>query len=121
LFAQDYSHMKKDQNLAMPPVLTQSLRTLGTHIARLRKARRLIQAEAAVRANISRETASRIENGDAAVAIGQVVRYLAAIAPGVELGKLNATPDAALALMEQSEKRQRARALSEKERERYDF
>lgn len=113
--------MKKDQNLATPPVLTQSLRTLGTHIARLRKARRLIQAEAAVRANISRETASRIENGDAAVAIGQVVRYLAAIAPGVELGNLYTTPDAALALMEQSEKRQRARALSDKERKRYDF
>lgn len=113
--------MKKVQNIAMPPHLIQGLKDLGEHIARMRKARRLLQAEAAVRANISRETASRIENGNAAVAIGQVVRYLDVIAPGVNLGRLYETQDAALAMLESSEKRQRARKLSPKALKQYDF
>lgn len=101
-------------------MLTQSLKNLGEHIARLRKARRMLQTEAAVRANISRETASRIENGDAGVAIGQIVRYLDAIVPGTELGRLY-QEDAALAILESTEKRQRARKLSPKELKEYDF
>ncbi|MHB1233251.1 MAG: helix-turn-helix domain-containing protein [Burkholderiales bacterium] len=113
--------MKKPQNTSMPPHLTQSLKGLGEHIARLRKARRVLQAEAAVRANISRETASRIENGDAGVAIGQIVRYLDVIAPGADLGRLYQTEDAALAMLESAEKRQRARKLSPKALKQYDF
>lgn len=113
--------MKKAQNIAMPPHLTQGLKDMGEHIARLRKARRLLQAEAAVRANISRETASRIENGDAAVAIGQIVRYLDVIAPGADLGRLYERKDAALVMLESSEKRQRARKLSSKALKQYDF
>jgi DNA-binding XRE family transcriptional regulator len=81
----------------------------------------VLQAEAALRANISRETASRIENGDAAVAIGQVVRYLDVIAPGATLGRLYETQDAALAMLEKSEKRQRARTLSPQALKRYEF
>jgi hypothetical protein len=72
-------------------------------------------------ANISRETASRIENGDAAVAIGQIVRYLDVIAPGTDLARLYETQDTALALLESSEKRQRARKLSPKALAQYDF
>ena len=117
----EISHMKKSQNTTMPPMLTQSLKNLGEHIARLRKARRMLQTEAAVRANISRETASRIENGDAGVAIGQIVRYLDAIVPGMELGHLHQAEDAALAILESAEKRQRARKLSPKELKDYDF
>lgn len=113
--------MKKAQNIAMPPHLTQGLKDIGEHVARMRKARRLLQAEAAVRANISRETASRIENGDAAVAIGQIVRYLDVIAPGANLGRLYETKDAALAMLEGAEKRQRARKLSSKVLKQYDF
>lgn len=113
--------MKKAQNTAMPPYLVRGLKSIGEHIARMRKARRLLQAEAAVRANISRETASRIENGDAAVAIGQIVRYLDVIAPGSDLSRLYQTQDAALAMLESAEKRQRARRLSPKELEQYDF
>jgi transcriptional regulator with XRE-family HTH domain len=113
--------MKKAQNLSMPAHLTQGLKDIGEHIARLRKARRLLQAEAAVRANISRETASRIEHGDAAVAIGQIVRYLDVIAPGANLSRLYETQDAALALLETSEKRQRARKLSPQALKHYDF
>lgn len=36
---------------------------------------------------------SRIENGDAAIAIGQIVRYLDVIAPGTSLGRLLETPE----------------------------
>ena len=113
--------MKKSQKTAMPPHLTQGLKDLGEHLARLRKARRLLQAESAVRANISRETASRIEHGDAAVAIGQIVRYLDVIVPGANLGRLYETQDTALALLESAEKRQRARKLSPKALKHYDF
>jgi transcriptional regulator with XRE-family HTH domain len=113
--------MKKAQNIAMSPHLIQALKDLGEHIARMRKARHLLQAEVAVRANISRETASRIENGDAAVAVGQIVRYLDVIAPAANLGRLYETQDAALAMLESSEKRQRARKLSPEALKRYDF
>lgn len=113
--------MRKAQNIAMPSQLVQELKGIGEHIARLRKARRMLQSEAAVRANISRETASRIENGDAAVAVGQIVRYLDVIAPGVSLARLYETQDAALVMLESAEKRQRARKLTPKDLKQYDF
>lgn len=94
---------------------------LGERIARMRKARRLLQEEVSVRANISRDTASRIENGDASVSIGQVVRYLNVIAPGVDLGRLYETQDTALSMMESTEKRQRSRKLSPTAQNKYDF
>lgn len=113
--------MKKPQNISMPPHLIQGIKDMGDRIARMRKARNLLQAEAAVRANISRETASRIENGDAAVSIGQVMRYLDVIAPGANLCRLYETRDAALAMLEKSEKRQRARKLSPERLKEIDF
>ena len=113
--------MKKSQTIAMPLLQSKQLKDLGERIARLRKARRLLQAEVAVRANISRETASRIENGDAGVAIGQVVRYLDVIVPGSELGRLYQMEDPALVMLESTEKRQRARKLSPQGLKEYDF
>ena len=113
--------MKKPQNIAMPSSLSPMLKMLGERIARMRKARSLLQGEVSVRANISRDTASRIENGDASVSIGQVVRYLNVIAPGVDLGRLYETPDAALSMMESTEKRQRSRKLSLTAQNKYDF
>ncbi len=113
--------MKKAQNSVISPHLIQELKELGAHIARLRKARNLLQIEVAARANISRETASRIENGDAAIAIGQILRYLEVIAPGKSLGRLLETPDMALHKLVSSEKRQRARKLSPKALKQYDF
>ena len=113
--------MKKPQNIAMFPHLANELKALGKHIARMRKARRMLQAEVAVRANISRETASRIENGDAAVAIGQILRYLDVIAPGTSLSRLYETQDSALVMLENVEKRQRARKLSPEALKKYDF
>ena len=116
-------HDNKDMSLRISRefTLVKALKDMGEHIARMRKARHVLQAEAALRANISRETASRIENGDAAVAIGQVVRYLDVIAPGATLGRLYETQDAALAMLEKSEKRQRARTLSPQALKHYEF
>lgn len=112
--------MKRAQNTAMPPDLSAELKLMGEKIARMRKARHMLQSEAAVRANISRETASRIERGDAAVAIGQVSRYLEAIVPGGSFASLF-QHDSALGILEQGEKRQRARKLTPKELMKYDF
>ncbi len=95
------------------------IKEMGEHIARLRKARRLLHAEAAVRANMGRKTVSRIENGDASVAIGQI-GYLNVIA-GIPLTQLYYSKDAALTTMEQREKRQRARKLSPKAPKQYEF
>lgn len=113
--------MRRPQNISMLPHLAKELKDLGELLARKRKARRLLQVEAAVRANISRETASRIENGDAAVAIGQILRYLDVIAPGASLGRLYETQDSALAMLENPVKRQRARKLSPEALKKYDF
>ncbi len=112
--------MKRSQNTAMPASLIEDLKFIGERIARMRKARNLLQAEAAVRANISRETASRIEHGDAAVAIGQVTRYLDAIVPGASFAAIFQN-DPAVSMLEQSEKRQRARKLTPNDLKKYDF
>lgn len=99
--------------------LIKELKDIGEFLAHKRKVRHLLQADAAVRANISRETASRIENGDAAVSIGQVLRYLDVIAPGVSLGRLQETDDSVLAPA--TKRRQRARRLSPEALKKYDF
>jgi transcriptional regulator with XRE-family HTH domain len=113
--------MKRAQNPATPPELLQTLRDLGTRIARMRLARSLIQADCAIRANLSRETASRIERGDPSVAVGQIIRYLDAIAAGMTLQLLYTTVDPAVELLAHEERRKRARRLSETELQRHDF
>ena len=65
--------MKKPQNTLLDQFGLTMLGDLGQRIQRLRLARRLPQAEVAVRAGIARSTASRIEGGDASVAIGHVI------------------------------------------------
>ncbi|QUN32820.1 helix-turn-helix transcriptional regulator (plasmid) [Cupriavidus sp. KK10] len=45
-------------------------------LARLRQARHIKQADAAVRAGLSRNTAYRIEKGDPGLAFGQMLEYL---------------------------------------------
>lgn len=112
--------MKRSQNTVMPVELVYEIKRFGERIARMRKARRIIQSEVAVRANISRETASRIENGDASVAVGQILRYINAISPGATFKTLYES-DPAIELLAKSEKRQRVRRLTPKELLRYDF
>ncbi len=58
----------------------QACTRLGQQLARLRVARKIKQADAALRAGLSRNTVYRLEKGDPGVAIGQVLRYLEAIA-----------------------------------------
>jgi transcriptional regulator with XRE-family HTH domain len=69
---------------------------LGHTISRVRLARNIKQDTAAVRAGLSRNTAHRLEKGDPGIAIGHLLRYLEAIAPGKSLMDLLAENDPAL-------------------------
>ena len=113
--------MKIDQNLAMPPALKAQLAEPGSRLSKARLARRMRQSEAASRAGISRATASLIENGSASVSIGQVVRYLDAIAPGKTLVSLLTVDDPVVLSMEHESLPKRARALSKAELKELDF
>lgn len=113
--------MKVTQNKVISADRLSEAALLGTRLARLRIARHLTQAEAAVRAGVSRNTAYRLEKGDPGLAIGQVLRYLEAIAPGKSLLSLLQEDDPALSALEANEKRRRTRRLSKEEAEKLDF
>jgi transcriptional regulator with XRE-family HTH domain len=87
----------------------------------LRLARRVRQSEAAIRAGLSRATAQRIEKGDPGVAIGALLRYLDAIAPGLTLIQLLSGDDPAIIAMERRSKPQRVRELTKAEMKVLDF
>lgn len=113
--------MKINQAAAIPPHLRAEGERIGQLLARLRVARRVPQAEAAIRAAISRNTAYRIERGDPGVAFGQVLRYLDAIAPGSTLADLLTEADPALIALRARERRQRVRSLTPAELEDLNF
>ncbi|MES2508660.1 MAG: helix-turn-helix transcriptional regulator [Pseudomonadota bacterium] len=92
--------------------LTSQAQHLGHLLARLRLARQVKQGEAAANAGLSRSTAARIEKGDASVAIGHLLAYLRAIAPGTSLQDLLNGADPALAALDDTEKRHRVRSGS---------
>ena len=94
---------------------------LGMLLARLRLARHVKQADAALRAGLSRNTAYRLEKGDPGIAIGQVLRYLAAISPGSTLLDLLAEKDPALLALGAREKSRRVRDLTAAELQALDF
>jgi transcriptional regulator with XRE-family HTH domain len=106
--------MKTRQAAAVPDEIALQFRDFGARLARLRIARHMRQEEAAIRAGFSRSTAVAIEKGAPSVAIGQVFRYLEAIAPGKTLDKLLNETDSAVLLLAASEQRQRARKQSDK-------
>jgi transcriptional regulator with XRE-family HTH domain len=117
----EVSIMKVTQTAAASPeVLAESAR-LGELLSRLRVARRIQQSDAAVRAGLSRNTAYRLERGDPGVALGQLLRYLNAIAPGLSLRDLLTESDPALKSQALREQTQRVRSLSDKERKELDF
>jgi transcriptional regulator with XRE-family HTH domain len=87
----------------------------------LRIARGMKQDQAALRAGLSRNTAYRLEKGDPGVAVGQILRYLDAIAPGKTLLELLTETDPALVALNAKEKRRRARELSKRELDEIDF
>ncbi|MDQ1834979.1 helix-turn-helix domain-containing protein [Massilia scottii] len=106
------TNMKVRQSAVLSTHLAQEVTQLGQLLARLRHARNLKQADAAVRAGLSRNTAYRIEKGDPGLAIGQVLRYLEAIAPGTTLTDLLLESDPALASLQARESTKRVRDLS---------
>lgn len=94
---------------------------LGLLLARLRLARKVKQADAALRAGLSRNTAYRLEKGDPGLALGQVLRYLEAISPNSTLLDLLSENDPALLTLSAREKSKRVRDLTAAEREELDF
>jgi transcriptional regulator with XRE-family HTH domain len=99
--------MQRQQNTVITAMQAGKIRELGERLAEMRRARNLLQKDVAERANLSRVTASRIENGDAGVAIGQIIRYLDVIAPGITLGQVY-QEDAAVAMQKAREPKRRA-------------
>jgi transcriptional regulator with XRE-family HTH domain len=108
----DLTNMKVRQSAVLSTHLAQEIVHLGQLLARLRHARKVKQADAALRAGLSRNTAYRIEKGDAGLAIGQVLRYLEAIAPGTTLAGLLMESDPALTALQARESTKRVRDLS---------
>lgn len=113
--------MKVCQSAMLTPRLHEQCTRLGELLARLRVARKVKQADAALRAGLSRNTAYRLEKGDPGLALGQVLRYLDAIAPGSTLMDLLAESDPALHALGLREKTKRVRDLSAAEREELNF
>jgi transcriptional regulator with XRE-family HTH domain len=104
--------MKVTQAAVLSSPLLLQAQHIGAALARLRTARGVKQADAALRAGISRNTAYRLEHGDPGLAMGQVLRYLDAIAPGSTLLQLLQASDPSLLALAQREQTQRVRSLS---------
>ncbi len=105
----------------MTPELAKEAENLGMLMARLRHARRVKQQEAALRAGMSRNSAYRLEKGDPGLAIGQILRYLEAIAPGTTLLELLSQSDPALEILGRREKKRRVRNMTRAELDDLDF
>lgn len=104
--------MKVAQSAMLSSPQLEECARLGARLARLRIARQVKQTEAALRAGLSRNTVYRIEKGDPGLALGQVLRYLEAIAPGSTLLDLLAETDPALLTLQAREKTRRVRDMS---------
>jgi transcriptional regulator with XRE-family HTH domain len=113
--------MKVTQSATLKAELVKQAQDVGKSLARLRLARGVKQAEAALRAGISRNTAYRLERGEPGIALGQILRYLDAIAPGKSLLALLEQSDPALSLLRAKEQRQRASDLPAAELAKLDF
>ncbi|QMI49077.1 helix-turn-helix domain-containing protein [Burkholderia sp. MBR-1] len=113
--------MKVNQEAAASSAVLAETRQIGHLLSRLRIARGVHQSEAATRAGLSRNTAYRIEKGDPGVAIGQVLRYLEAFAPGLGLHDLLSQTDPALKSLDARSLRRRVSVMSEKELKELDF
>jgi transcriptional regulator with XRE-family HTH domain len=107
--------MRVSQAAVLPPELLAQVEKVGARLARLRIARHISQAEAALRAGFSRNTAYRLEKGDPGIALGQLLRYLDAIAPGKSFQSFLAEDDSAIAALEERERKKRVRPLSRRE------
>lgn len=113
--------MKINQATVLPPRQLDACHHLGFQLARLRVARKVKQTEAALRSGLSRNTVYRLEKGDPGLALGQVLRYLEAIAPGSSLLDLLTEQDPALLTLAAREKTKRVRDMSAAELQELDF
>lgn len=104
--------MKIRQSAVLSPELLEQSAQLGQRLARLRIARGIKQSDAALRAGLSRNTAYRIERGNPGLALGQILRYLNAIAPDSTLLDLLSESDPALTALAALEKSKRVRTLT---------
>ena len=116
-----FTNMKVNQASALAAPLLEQSKRLGELLARLRIARGVKQTDAALRAGLSRNTVYRLEHGDPGLAIGQVLRYLEAIAPGTSLETLYLEKDPALAALAARERKPRVREMSAAERDELNF
>lgn len=113
--------MRIDQQLTLSTKQLGQADEIAQCLVTLRLARRVRQSEAAVRAGLSRATAQRIEKGDPGVAIGVLLRYLDAIAPGLTLLQLLRGDDPAIIALDKRSKPQRVRELTKEEMKALDF
>lgn len=101
--------MKTNASLSLPAGLHAQAKELGERLARLRAAHEMRQSDAAARAGISRSTASRLESGDPGVAVGQLLRYLNAVSPGLTLAQLVSSEQPAELALQERERTKRVR------------
>lgn len=104
--------MKTNAALALPAALHAQAKELGTRLARLRAAKEVRQGDAALKAGISRSTAGRLESGDPGVAVGQLLRYLNAVSPGLTLAQLLSGEQPAELVLQERERTRRVRLAS---------
>lgn len=113
--------MKHDETPLLPPDrLVESLE-LGAKLSRLRIARKLRQADVALRAAMARSTVALIEKGDPGRTLAQVLRYLEVVAPGLSLQAVLQESDPSLSALRQAETTRRVRPLSAAELKKLDF
>ena len=113
--------MKVTQSAMLSSPLREECTRLGARLARLRIARKVKQADAALRSGLSRNTVYRLEKGEPGLALGQILRYLDAIAPGSTLLDLLAETDPALHSLEAREKSKRVRNMTAAELDELQF
>jgi transcriptional regulator with XRE-family HTH domain len=88
--------MKYDESLRTPDVRLQEAEQIGAKLRTLRIARGMTQSEAAARAGVSRSTAVLLEQGDESRTLSQVLRYLHALEPELNLTGLLTDKSAAV-------------------------
>lgn len=113
--------MKYKEEILLAPHRLAETAELGAKLARLRRARKMRQADAAARAGLARSTAVLIEKGDPGRTLSQLLRYLEAIAPGLSLPALLQESDPSLKALAQADATQRVRPLSQAELNKLDF
>jgi DNA-binding XRE family transcriptional regulator len=117
----EFTIMKVNQSAALNPELIAKAKDFGMKLSRFRIARGVKQADAALRAGLSRNTVYRMESGDPGVAFGQILRYVDALAPGITLLQIMSESDPSLAALNYHERTKRVRDLSQREIAELDF